>query len=131
VSDVPGALVARGIDQQLRQQRPAERGRERVAAFVQRSGLEGRPEEEAKVSRASCTMAFFAPLRMALRWMPSRSLTDPRFPVQVTTSKPYVSRSQATATLVSRPPEYASTIVSPAVGPFTLISPPRIQRDAW
>src|SRR5438105_5874194 len=50
---------------------------------------------------------------MAFFCTAARSFTDPRSPVQVTTSKPYVSRSQATATDVSRPPLYASTQVSP------------------
>src|SRR5256885_8227967 len=66
------------------------------------------------MSRASWTIALRAPLAMALRCTVSRSPVAPRSPVHVTTSKPSVSRSQATATEVSSPPEYARTQVSPA-----------------
>src|SRR5205807_724099 len=56
------------------------------------------------MSRASWTIALRAPLAIALRCTASRSPVAPRSPVHVTTSKPSVSRSHATATLVSRPP---------------------------
>src|SRR5438445_3239300 len=86
------------------------------------------------MSRASCTIAFFAPLAIALRCTASRSPVAPRSPVQVTTSKPSVSRSQATATDVSSPPLYARTHVSFAYRRgFTLppqLSPRVLLRDA-
>src|SRR5438309_10635300 len=57
--------------------------------------------------------------------MPARSFTVPRSPVHVTTSKPCVSRSHATATDVSSPPEYARTQVWPFVSALMADTPPR------
>ena len=38
-------LRARCVDEQLREERPAERGRERIAILVERVRLQGRPHE--------------------------------------------------------------------------------------
>ena len=45
VGDRVGALALGDLDEELRDQRPGERGRERVGALVQRVGLEVRPHE--------------------------------------------------------------------------------------
>ena len=45
VGDRVGALALGDLDEELRDQRPGERGRQRVGALVQRVGLEVRPHE--------------------------------------------------------------------------------------
>jgi hypothetical protein len=44
VGDRVGALAPGDLDEELRDQRPGESGRERICALVQRVGLEVRPD---------------------------------------------------------------------------------------
>src|SRR3954451_16279940 len=60
-------------------------------------------------SRPSTTYALLAPAEMARSATPSRMEPPPTSTVRVTTSASCCSRNRATATDVSRPPEYAST----------------------
>ena len=45
MGDRVGALALRDLDEELRDERPGERGGQRVGALVQRVGLEVRPDE--------------------------------------------------------------------------------------
>ena len=107
VRDRVGALLLGDLDEQLRDERPGQRRRQRVDALVQGVRLQraARRSGRRKVSRASTTYARAAPADIARRSTPSRSEPPPTSTVSVTTSTPYCSRSQATATDVSRPPE--------------------------
>ena len=101
------APFARGdLDEQLGDERPGERGGQRVGALVQRVGLEVRPDEvgHEALARIHDVRAGRAGA-IARASTPSRSEPPPRSTVSVTTSTPYCSRSQATATDVSSPPE--------------------------
>ena len=68
VGDRVAAAAARVLDRQLGDQRPAERGEQRVAAAVERVGLDRRRRRSraAKRSRASTTWHSSAPSRFAL-----------------------------------------------------------------
>ena len=107
VGDRLGPLLLRDLDEELCDERPGEGRGERVGALVQRVRLQVRPDElvdERARARRRRTLASPRPTSRR-RSTPSRSEPPPTSTVSVTTSASYCSRSQATATDVSSPPE--------------------------
>ena len=107
VGDRVGALLLGDLDEELGDERPGEGGGERVGALVEGVRLEGRPAEVAdeRLPRVDDVGAAGArPTSPAAR-RPRGATSPPTSTVRVTTSTSYCSRSQATATDVSSPPE--------------------------
>ena len=107
VGDGVGALALGDLDEELGDQRPGQGGGQRVGALVERVGLQVRPDEVGDEPLAGIDDVG---ARRAGRHRPgldarSRSEPPPTSTVRVTTSTPYCSLSQATATDVSSPPE--------------------------
>ena len=101
-----------GAHEVPRDDRPRQRGHERVLALVERVGPQrGQTYSSANSARASTTFASTAPAASARSRIVSQSSSAPwpTSTASATTSAPHSSPIHRTATEVSRPPEYART----------------------
>ena len=110
VGDRVGALALGDLDEELRDERPGERGGQRIGALVQRVGLEVRPHE---IGDEALARVDHVGARGAGGDRPGLDALAQRAAAEIDRQghdlASNCSLSQATATEVSSPPEYART----------------------